>query len=70
LPLLIVPVCSASGGWQVGQVLFEIRVVASLLGRHTTGRVIYQHSFKHMKTCIVKAVAEGFVEVTFPLGEG
>lgn len=51
-------------------VLLKVRVVASCLGRDTSGRVIDEHHLEKLEAGIVEAVAEDIVVVTLPLGEG
>lgn len=51
-------------------VLLEVRVVASCLGRDTSGRVVDEHHLEKLEAGVVEAVAEDIVVVTLPLGEG
>lgn len=53
----------------LSEIIFEIRVVAGLLGRYTPGRVVYQHHFEELKTLLVEVRAEGLPVVPLPLGE-
>ena len=50
-------------------VLFKVRVVASLLGRETPRRVIYQHHFQHVKPGVVQVCADWLSIIAAPLGE-
>lgn len=50
-----------------GVVVLEVRVVASLLGRDTAGRVVYKQHLKKIKTLLVKVRTDGEVIVADPL---
>jgi hypothetical protein len=51
-------------------VVLEIRVVACLLRRDATSRVVHQHHLQQVQPCFIKVAAQWRMGVANPLGEG
>lgn len=70
VPLLVViSICTASCRLLLGQVVLEVRVIARLFRRYTSGGVVDKHHLQEVKALVVKAVAKHSVHITQPLGE-
>lgn len=54
----------------LGVVVLKVRVVACCLGRDSAGRIVDEHGFKKLETDVVEVLAEWYVVVAYPLGEG
>jgi hypothetical protein len=68
--LMIVAIHAASRRRLLCHIVFEIGVVASLLGRNATGGVVYEHHLQQIQAPFVEVGAERRFEVSLPLGEG
>lgn len=51
------------------KVLLKVRMIAGLLRRNASSRVVNEHHLQELETCSIKVVAESVVIVTLPLRE-